>query len=189
MDPLAQALFLDRDGVVNREVGYLSKPEQVEFVSGIFDLCRFAQLRGYKLIVVTNQSGIARQLYTEDDFHLLMRWIDRQFSQAGIHLDGYYFCPHHPRHGVGGYRKECPDRKPQPGMLLRAAREHNIDLARSIFIGDRCSDLEAGAAAGVGTLILLAGTELDGCQLAPAHLSIAALSEAMQLLRLPHPTA
>ena len=188
LDSLSPALFLDRDGVVNREVGYLSKPEQVEFMPGIFDLCRRAQALGYKLILVTNQSGIARQLYTEQDFHLLMRWIDEQFTKAGVRLSGYYFCPHHPEHGIGPYRKECPDRKPGPGMLLRAAREHHINLRQSILIGDRCSDIEAGAAAGVKSLILLAGTESEACQRAPVHAVVAALSEAAETLRQPHPS-
>jgi len=187
-EALSPALFLDRDGVVNREVGYLSKPEQLEFVPGIFDLCRSAQRLGYKLILVTNQSGIARQLYTEQDFHLLMRWIEGQFARVGIQLSGYYFCPHHPEHGLGRYRKECPDRKPQPGMLLRAAREHHIDLRQSILIGDRCSDIEAGAAAGVKTLILLAGTEVAGCRQAPSHVVVTALSDAVQTLLQPHPS-
>jgi len=185
MKASSPALFLDRDGVVNREIGYLSKPEQVEFYPGIFDLCGSAQSMGYKLIVVTNQSGIARKLYSEADFHSLMHWIEEQFDQRGIQLGGYYYCPHHPEHGIGQYRQECPDRKPQPGMLLRAAREHDLDLTRSILIGDRCSDIQAGAAAKVGKLILLAGTESRGCASAPPHTVIFALEEATLMLSPP----
>jgi len=182
MTPLAPALFLDRDGVVNREVGYLSRPEQVEFLPGIFELCRAAQATGHKLIIITNQAGIARQFYSEADFHALMQWMTEQFARAQIRLDGYYFCPHHPQHGVGPYRIECPDRKPQPGMLLRAAREHGIDLPRSLLIGDRCSDIQAGAAAGVGRLILLQGTEMDACGLAANYIVVSALAEVAAFL-------
>jgi D-glycero-D-manno-heptose 1,7-bisphosphate phosphatase len=179
---LNPALFLDRDGVVNREVGYLSRPEQVEFLPGIFDLCRSAQAIGHKLIVVTNQAGIARELYSESDFHLLMQWMIQQFADAQIRLDGYYFCPHHPEHGIGRYRIDCSDRKPQPGMLLKAAREHEIDLSRSLFVGDRCSDMQAGAAAGVGKLVLLQGTESAECELAADHVVVTTLAEVKKFL-------
>ncbi len=185
MKALSPALFLDRDGVVNREIGYLFRPEQVEFVPGIFDLCRSAQAAGYRLILITNQSGIARELYSEADFHSLMRWINIQFANAGIQIGAYYFCPHHPEHGVGRYRKECQDRKPQPGMLLRAAQEHAIDLRRSILLGDRCSDIQAGAAAGVGKLILLAGTESAGCPQIPHHIVVSSLAEVTGTLLRP----
>ena len=181
MKGLVPALFLDRDGVVNREIGYLSVPEQVEFLPGIFELCRSAQARGYKLIIVTNQAGIARQLYSEADFHALMQWMTAQFSQENIRLDGYYYCPHHPEHGIGPYRKDCSDRKPQPGMMLRAAREHGIDLGQSIFLGDRCTDIDAGAAAGIGKLVLLAGTEITGCG-ASAYRSVSTFEEVIALL-------
>ncbi|MHB1958720.1 MAG: D-glycero-alpha-D-manno-heptose-1,7-bisphosphate 7-phosphatase [Acidobacteriaceae bacterium] len=182
MKGLQPALFLDRDGVVNREIGYLYKPEQVEFTAGIFELCRYAQARSYKLIIVTNQSGIARQLYSEADFHALMQWMSEEFLRARIRVDGYYFCPHHPEHGIGPYRKECEDRKPQPGMLLQASRDHGIDLTRSVLVGDRCSDLQAGAAAGISTLVLLRGTEPAGCAAAPAHAVVSDLAEIIPFL-------
>ncbi len=179
---LAPALFLDRDGVVNREIGYLSKWEQVEFLPGVFDLCRSAQAMGYKLIIITNQAGIARRLYSEADFHALMQWMTAQFTRAGVRLDGYYYCPHHPEHGIGSYKRDCADRKPQPGMLLRAAREHGIDLAQSIFVGDRCSDIGAGAAAGIRKLVLLTGTETGGCGEAAYHIVVSRIEEVTPLL-------
>lgn len=185
----APAIFLDRDGVVNRESGYLSKPEQVEFIPGIFELCRSAQAMGYKLILVTNQSGIARELYSEADFHALMGWIQEQFAQQGIQLSGYYYCPHHPEHGIGRYRKDCPDRKPQPGMLLQAARDHGIDLGKSILVGDRCSDIQAGAAAGVEKLVLLTGPESAECVRPPHHLVVSTLAEVTSLLLEPRGTS
>jgi D-glycero-D-manno-heptose 1,7-bisphosphate phosphatase len=182
MNLLVPALFLDRDGVVNREVGYLSKPEQVEFLPGIFKLCRSAQAMGYKIIIITNQAGIARGLYSEADFHFLMHWMIEQFANEQIHLDGYYYCPHHPEHGIGRYRVDCPDRKPQPGMLLQASREHGIDLSQSLLIGDRCSDITAGAAAGVGKLILLEGTESAGYGLAVGHVVVPVLAKVTAFL-------
>jgi D-glycero-D-manno-heptose 1,7-bisphosphate phosphatase len=178
-----RALFLDRDGVVNEEIGYLSQPEQVRFMPGIFDLCRRAQTLGYRLIIVTNQAGIARGYYTEEDFHSLMQWMRAEFARKGVTLDQYYFCPHHPEHGVGAYRKECPDRKPNPGMLLRAAGEFDLDLAHCIFVGDRCSDMAAGRAAGVGTLVMVEGTETAACTLPERFLRVRDLQAVMGLLR------
>ncbi|MGO8719314.1 MAG: D-glycero-alpha-D-manno-heptose-1,7-bisphosphate 7-phosphatase [Acidobacteriaceae bacterium] len=183
MKDLQPALFLDRDGVVNREIGYLYKPEQVEFTKGIFELCRYAQARSYRLIIITNQSGIARRLYSEADFHSLMLWMSGEFLHADIRVDGYYFCPHHPEHGIGPYRKECADRKPQPGMILRASKDHGIDLSQSVLVGDRCSDIEAGAAAGISNLVLLRGTELAGCMGAPRHTVVSDLAEIIPLLK------
>lgn len=176
------ALFLDRDGVVNDEIGYLCKPEQVVFTPGIFDLCKYAQAHRYKLIVITNQSGIARQLYSESDFHSLMKWMIEEFRRANIRIDGYYFCPHHPDHGVGPYRKECADRKPQPGMIFKASIRHRIDLGRSVLVGDRCSDIQAGAAAGIPRRILLQGTEPTGCADGPPHIVVSNLNEVIPLL-------
>jgi D-glycero-D-manno-heptose 1,7-bisphosphate phosphatase len=184
MKRLKPALFLDRDGVVNREIGYLYKPEQVQFTKGIFELCRYAQAHDYKLIIITNQAGIARQLYSENDFHVLMRWITGEFLNAHVHLDGYYFCPHHPEHGVGIYRKECENRKPQPGMILQASKDHGIKLSQSALVGDRCSDIQAGAAAGITNLVLLRGTEPAECVGVPRHMVVSRLEEVIPLLTL-----
>ena len=157
------ALFLDRDGVVNHEVGYLHHPADVRWVPGIFPLCRTAQSLGYKLVVVTNQSGIARGLYTEADFHTLMDWMRAEFLAQNVTLDAVYFCPYHPEHGVGPYKPEHSDRKPGPGMLFRAARDLSLDLAHSVLVGDRCSDVAAANAAGVAHAFLLRGTETHPC--------------------------
>lgn len=182
MEELKRALFLDRDGVVNREIGYLWKPEQTEFTAGIFELCRIAQGLEYKVIILTNQSGIARQLYSESDFHALMQWMACEFASREVQLDGYYYCPHHPEHGIGRYRLDCPDRKPKPGMILRAAHDHGIDLGQSILVGDRCSDIQAGAAAAIGKLMLLEGIESDPCPLIHSYASISSLWDVMPFL-------
>jgi len=158
-----KALFLDRDGVVNRELSYLSRAEQVEWVPGLWDLCARARDAGFLLIVVTNQSGIARGMYSEEDFHALMAWMRDQFRAHGVEMAAYYYCPHHPQHGIGEYKRDCADRKPNPGMLLHAAREFSLDLAQCVMVGDRCSDIAAANAARIGKVFLLEGTEQRPC--------------------------
>jgi D-glycero-D-manno-heptose 1,7-bisphosphate phosphatase len=176
-----KALFLDRDGVINHEIGYLHRPEDVRFVDGIFSLCRTAQSLGYALVVVTNQSGIARGLYTPAEFDALMQWMSQQFAQQGITLTAVYHCPYHPTHGIGEYQRESDDRKPAPGMILRAARDHDLDLAQSILVGDRCSDLAAANAADLRQAFLIRGTEPEPCP--GPHISIDTLAEAEQWLQ------
>jgi D-glycero-D-manno-heptose 1,7-bisphosphate phosphatase len=158
-----RALFLDRDGVVNNEIGYLSHISDVVWKEGIHSLCLTAQSLGYKLVVITNQSGIGRGLYTEDDFQTLMTWMRAELTQKGITLDAVYHCPYHPREGIGEYKREHEDRKPSPGMLYRAALDHWIDLSQSILIGDRCSDIAAANAAHLKQAFLLSGTEENPC--------------------------
>lgn len=182
MTGLHRALFLDRDGVVNKELSYLFMPSQVEFVPGIFELCQLVQGQDFKLIIITNQAGIARQLYTEADFHALMDWIIAQFATRGVEIDSYYYCPHHPQADLEKYRRDCPNRKPKPGMLLQAARERSIDLSRSVLVGDRCTDMAAGIAAGVGDLLLLEGTESLPCNVAAPYTAIPSLIAARELL-------
>ena len=160
---MRKALFLDRDGVVNEEIGYLHRAEDVRFVEGIFELCRIAQRLGYRIVIVTNQSGIARGLYTTAQFETLMAWMASQFGRYGVTLDAVYHCPYHPTHGLGEFKREHEDRKPGPGMLLRAAQDLGLDLSQSVMIGDRCSDVGAANAAGLRQAFLLAGTEVDGC--------------------------
>lgn len=152
-----RALFLDRDGVINADGDYLYRPEDINFLDGIFCLCRAAKEQGYRLIVATNQSGIARGYYTEEDFHRLTDWMCGKFTAKGATLDAVYFCPYHPEIGLGRYKVDSFDRKPNPGMLLKARNEFDLDLSKSILIGDRDSDMEAGRAAGVGRLLLLPG--------------------------------
>jgi len=158
-----RALFLDRDGVVNEEVGYLHRADEVRFVNGIFSLCRTAAGLGYRLIVVTNQAGIARGYYSEADFEVLMEFMRGKLRAEGVELDAVYYCPFHPEHGVGRYRQEHEDRKPGTGMLRRGAREFGVELSESVLVGDRCSDVGAANAAGLRQAFLMSGTEAAGC--------------------------
>jgi D-glycero-D-manno-heptose 1,7-bisphosphate phosphatase len=148
------ALFLDRDGVINVDHAYVHRIEDFEFIEGIFALCRAARASGHKLVVVTNQAGIARGLYTEAQFLELTAWMKQRFADEGAPLDGVYFCPTHPTAGIGAYRVDSEFRKPGPGMLQQAARELDIDLGRSAIVGDKASDMLAGAAAGLQKLYL-----------------------------------
>lgn len=160
----ARALFLDRDGVINTEINYLYRIEDVEFVAGIFALCKAAAARNYRIIVITNQSGIARGYYQESDLAKLTGWMLREFAGRGIEISALYACPHLPDAELAAYRRDCPARKPNPGMLLRAQKDFNLDLAGSILIGDKIRDLEAGRRAGVGSLLLFnaAGSVPEG---------------------------
>ena len=153
------ALFLDRDGVVNIDHGYVYSQENFHFVDGIFDLVANAHKLGYLVVIVTNQAGIGRGLYTPEDFHALMSWVTSRFQDGGGDIDAIYFCPHHPEHGLGKYRQVCCCRKPAPGMFLQAQKDHGIDMERSILIGDKPSDIIAGRAAGVRTLIGFTGID------------------------------
>lgn len=152
---MRRALFLDRDGVINKEVGYLYRIEDFEFIAGAIETCRQFQKAGYLLIVITNQAGIARGYYTEEDFHLLNNWMLEQFRQSGVQLDRVYYSPYHPEHGRGQYKQDTFCRKPNPGLILQAQRERDIDLSSSILVGDKESDIEAGLAAQVGTCVLV----------------------------------
>lgn len=141
---MKKALFLDRDGVINVEKEYLYKIEDFEFVDGIFDLCRYYQNNGYIIIVVTNQSGIARGYYSEDDFMKLTKFMIESFAAQTIEIAHVYYCPHHE-----SISRKCECRKPLPGMLLDAKKDFDIDLEHSIIIGDKERDIEAGLNAGL----------------------------------------
>ena len=150
-----KAVFLDRDGVINLDKGYVHTLDDFEYIEGVFEACRQLKIMGYKLIVVTNQSGIARGLYSEDDFESLTEWMDWNFEDKGVTLDGIYYCPHHNEVGIGEYKIDCECRKPKPGMLLSAAKFLKIDLSQSVMVGDKLADINAGMAAGIKTNILV----------------------------------
>ena len=149
------ALFLDRDGVINKEVHYLHRIEDFEFIEGIFSTCRWFQDNGYLLVVVTNQGGIGRGYYSKEQFHLLNDWMLEQFLAKDVQISQTYFSPYHPTEGIGAYKQEHFDRKPNPGMLLRAKADWQVDLAKSVLVGDKESDIRAGINAGVGYNVLV----------------------------------
>ncbi|MEA3370822.1 MAG: HAD family hydrolase [Campylobacterota bacterium] len=141
---MKRALFLDRDGVINIEKEYLYKIDDFEFIDGIFELCKYYQNLDYLIFIVTNQSGIAREYYSKDDFEVLTGWMINEFLKNDITITKVYHCPHLP--AVSG---ECSCRKPNPGMLFEAREEFGIDLSNSIMIGDKERDIEAGINAGL----------------------------------------
>lgn len=173
------ALFLDRDGVINVEKNYVHRIEEFEFVEGIFDLCRTAAQRGMLIVVVTNQAGIGRGYYSEAQFFRLTDWMRLRFAEEHAPIGAVYFCPYHPECGIGEYRKDSYDRKPNPGMILRARDELQLDLSRSILVGDKATDILAGKAAGVGTTVLL-GEDYE--QVYP-NVIVRSLSDACAILR------
>lgn len=152
---MKKALFLDRDGVINEDRAYVHRIEDFHFVDGIFDLCRAATKAGMAIIVVTNQAGIGRGFYTAQQFHAVTDWMKAQFADQGVTIDQVYYCPHHPIHGIGHYKLDCPCRKPNPGMILKARDDHGICLQNSILVGDKEWDIAAATAAGVGTAALI----------------------------------
>jgi D-glycero-D-manno-heptose 1,7-bisphosphate phosphatase len=135
-----KALFLDRDGIINEDVAYAYRPDQIKFLEPVFALCKAAVAKGYLVIVVTNQSGIARGYFSEEDVNSLHAWMAGEFLKRGIPITAFYYCPYHLKGSVEKYRMDSDLRKPRPGMVIQAALDYNIDISRSIMIGDKSSD-------------------------------------------------
>lgn len=151
----SKVAFLDRDGVINIDHAYVHKPEEFEFIDGVLEGCAKLVSEGFKLVIVTNQSGIGRGYYTEEDFQRLTDWMKGVFRDANAPISAVYFCPHHPEKALEAYRCECDCRKPQPGMLLTAQKDLDIDMTQSVMFGDKRGDMQAALAAGVTTRILV----------------------------------
>nr|WP_086939043.1 D-glycero-beta-D-manno-heptose 1,7-bisphosphate 7-phosphatase [Thaumasiovibrio occultus] len=149
------AVFIDRDGVINVDHGYVHTTDDFEYIEGVFEACKALKDMGYLLVLATNQSGIARGMFSEDQFLSLTEWMDWNFVDNGVEFDGIYYCPHHAEHGVGDYKIDCDCRKPKPGMFISARDFLKIDMAQSVMIGDKKEDMMAAEAAGVGTRILV----------------------------------
>ncbi|WP_312242957.1 D-glycero-beta-D-manno-heptose 1,7-bisphosphate 7-phosphatase [Pantoea sp.] len=149
------AIFLDRDGTLNVDHGYVHEIDNFQFIDGVIEAMRELKNMGYALVLVTNQSGIARGMFTEEQFMQLTEWMDWSLADRDVDLDGIYYCPHHPEASVEEYRLACDCRKPQPGMLLSAQKHLHIDMAASYIVGDKLEDMQAGEAAGVGTKVLV----------------------------------
>lgn len=175
-----KALLLDRDGVVNVDHGYVCEVGQFAFVDGIFALTRRAVDLGYRVAVITNQSGIARGYYPESQFLELSRWMTAEFERRGVTLAGVFHCPYHKAGTQPPYNRESFWRKPNPGMILEAQRRLGLDLARSTFLGDQPSDMAAARAAGVGRRVLLTHGAPLAC--ADADRAVPGLADAEALL-------
>ncbi len=154
---MARAVFLDRDGTINFETEFLHRPEEFHFITGAPQAIRLFNEAGFRVIVVTNQSGIARGYYDEEAVRSLHRYVDGELRRFGAIIDAYYFCPHHPEYSGDDDGKACRCRKPEAGMLFRAAAEYSLDLAASYMIGDKISDVRAGLNAGCRPILVRTG--------------------------------
>lgn len=150
-----RAAFIDRDGVINEDRGYVVRSDDFALLPGAVDGLVLLQAAGYALVVVTNQSGLARGLYTDAEYQALTRHMTDLLQRRGVALAGVFHCPHHPDAGIGALRLACACRKPRPGLLLRAADELGLDLSRSVLVGDRRSDIDAGRAAALAACVLV----------------------------------
>lgn len=157
---MKRAVFLDRDGTINIEKEYLYQSADFEFIPGAPEAIYRLNRADIMVVVVTNQSGVARGYYTEDDVENLHRHIDHELESSGAHIDAWFYCPHHPA-GRGSYALPCDCRKPLPGMLQEAAARYDIDLTNSTMIGDKLADIEAGTAAGCHTILVRTGYGRD----------------------------
>ena len=169
LQPGRKAAFIDRDGVINVESGYAYRVEDFVLLPGAIDGLQRLQAAGFLLVVITNQSGIARGLYTEADYLRVTAHMQQRLSAAGVQLSAVEYCPHLPDAEILRYRAVCDCRKPLPGMLQRAAAALDIDLPASILIGDRATDIQAGRSAGVGRCWLVrSGAALSAADIALA---------------------
>jgi D-glycero-D-manno-heptose 1,7-bisphosphate phosphatase len=158
---MSAAIFLDRDGVLIEDIHLLTNPEDIRVLEGVPQALRSLQGTGFRLIVISNQAVVARGLLTEQEVYAINEKMEHLLEQAGgPHLDGFYFCPHHPNATLPAYRIACECRKPRPGLLLRAAREHNLNLGASFVVGDRITDIIAGARAGCRTVLVQTGKHM-----------------------------
>jgi len=153
------ALFLDRDGTLIKEKGYLCDPGELELLPGVVEGLKATQKMGFKLVVVSNQSGVARGLFPESQVLEINLSLEKIFLEQGVEIDRFYYCPHHPRASIPAYRGLCTCRKPRPGQVYRAKRELGLDLSRSFLIGDKISDVETARAAKVKSILLLTGAK------------------------------
>jgi D-glycero-D-manno-heptose 1,7-bisphosphate phosphatase len=175
------AAFIDRDGVINRELHHVYRVEDFHVLPGVVEGLRSLAAAGYRLVVVTNQGGIAKGLYSQDDYQHLTQHMRQWFAARGVEFAGVYHCPHHPGGSVMPWAQACTCRKPEPGLLLQAASELDLDLARSVMVGDKVSDVQAAQRVGVGRLVLVeSGHALPAGASEQAHYRCAGLAEAAQ---------
>jgi D-glycero-D-manno-heptose 1,7-bisphosphate phosphatase len=156
-DARRRAVFLDRDGTINEEVNYLSRPEQLRLLPNAAEGIKLLRAKGFLAIIVTNQSGVARGYFSEQRVLEIHQDLQALLAKAGAAIDGFYYCPHHPQVGYAPYRRECECRKPKPGMLLRAAKDFRLDLAQCFVAGDKVIDILPGIEVGCRTVLVLTG--------------------------------
>lgn len=154
---MCKTIFLDRDGTINEEVHYLHRPEDFKLLPGAARAIRLWNENGFWVVVVTNQAGVARGYYTEEEVKALHRYANRLLAEQGAHIDAFYYCPHHPDHGIGPYKKACHCRKPETGMFEEAQKARPVDKAHSFMVGDKWLDIQAGARFGVRTALVGTG--------------------------------
>jgi D,D-heptose 1,7-bisphosphate phosphatase len=154
---MKKCVFLDRDGNINVEKDYLHKIEDFEFIKGAKESIKIFNDLGYLVVVVTNQSGVARGYYDENSVKELHDYLQREVESIGGHVDGFYYCPHHPEKGIGKYKLDCNCRKPEPGMFLQAKEDLDIDFSNSIMVGDKISDVKAGKNLGMRSILVKTG--------------------------------
>lgn len=152
-----RTVFLDRDGTINEEVNYLYRPEDLKLLKGVAEAIRMLNEAGFQVIVITNQAGVGRGYYTESDVETLHQFLNSQLKKEGAHIDAFYYCPHHPEHGIGIYKVKCQCRKPETGMFLMAEKDFSVDKGHSYMVGDKLIDAEAGRNYGVTTVLVGTG--------------------------------
>lgn len=155
-------MFLDRDGVINEDLGYVSSDKEFVFKDGIIQFLKLAQESyNFKFIIITNQSGIGRGYFSEGDFRKLMSWVEKKLLIHNIQILDIFHCPYHPKKGIGSYKRDSYDRKPSPGMILKAVKKHKINLKNSVMIGDKQTDVDAALKANVEKIFLLSNNKKD----------------------------
>lgn len=171
---MVKAVFLDRDGTINVERDYLYRCEDFEFIQGVPQAIKMLNDAGFLVIVVTNQSGIARGYYSEDDVKVLHHFVEEQLVASGARVDGFYYCPHHPDKGFPPYRQTCRCRKGAAGMLIDAAHDFDIDLTQSFIVGDKLADVEAGLAVESTPILVLTGHGMSEKNKIPTETTVCA---------------
>ena len=158
---MKKTVFLDRDGTINIEKNYLYRIEDFEFIKGAPEAIALFKKMDYQVIVITNQAGVARGYYTENNVHVLHQYINEQLKKWNTCIDAFYYCPHHPTEGIGKYRIECKCRKPKTGLLQRAYKDFQVDKQNSWMIGDNKGDVEAGNQFGLKTILVRTGYGIE----------------------------